>query len=242
LRLLTGGQHKAKVIMLMFVLVLGSCIYHFYVGGVTRFITVMKTGVEPIFRIETKKNITCITYDLSDVDDKTVESIISSLNKHKAGATFFVSKNLIYKNQAIIKKLSAERFDVGLLVGNDYSTELKEEEIVDQVKYSEKEIKKITEKQPEFFRPYKAMFVNKSVEVMDLLGYKSVIWDIDTVEWNKYKTKSWVESTLKQLKKGSIVRIDPRSESIGDKTEALLSALKNKGFKVLSVSDAILQK
>lgn len=233
------SRHRAKVILLMFLIVTGSFIYYFYDGGINRFITVMKTGVEPLYRIETNKKIVCLTFNLDETSPETITKLVTVLKRYNTGATFFVSRNFVHKRPEELKKLKFERFQVGLLIGNSYASVLKDEQVIEQVKFSEQEIKKLGVELSKFFRPCKENFTGKSAEVMDLLGYKPVMWDVDADRVDSKNPGTWTAKVSRASQKGSIIKITATNGDSAQKMAALIEALNKKGLSSLSIKEAL---
>lgn len=129
------------------------------------------------------------------------KKVLDVLARHGATATFFV----IGRNCAFYPKTLKAIADAGHRIGNHTwnhpkLTTLSKAKIKEELLKTEKVILPFMEGKKLFRPPYGAH--NATVdEVVADLGYRTVIWNVDTVDWSKdFQPAKWVDHGLAQIK------------------------------------------
>jgi peptidoglycan/xylan/chitin deacetylase (PgdA/CDA1 family) len=136
-------------------------------------------------------------------------AILDVLNTHSISATFFVTgKNVEKYGKALVQRAMNEGHGIG---NHGFShkrlTELDEEDVGREIMMAEDLIADFLGSQKLFRPPYGSS--NAVVErVVTRLGYRQLLWDVDTLDWNpQYQSDRWVQHSVDQicLRQDSIV-------------------------------------
>jgi peptidoglycan-N-acetylglucosamine deacetylase len=143
-----------------------------------------------------------LTFDDGPSAD-TTPRLLDQLKEFGIKATFFVVGRNIANPQglAIIERMAAEGHQIG---NHSYNhrrlTELDSAQIEHEIKQTEDLIGSL-DNGIKLFRPpfgFRNAEVDRTAAV---LGYKSVLWTVDTLDWREhYKNRRWVSHAMRQIK------------------------------------------
>lgn len=232
-----------KIIMLVLVVVilLSSTIF---------FMT--KKGSKPAFELidmanipytqGTKQNsgyvaLTC-NVDLG-WETEYLQAILDVLKKEDVKITFNVTGRWAEKNPEILLKIKEERHEIGNHGHKhlDYA-KLSYEENLEQIKTSKKIIEDIIKDETKFFQAPAGSFGEGTMKAANELGYTSIKWDVDTIDWNNRKEPDVIIERVKKkdIKDGSIVLMHP-TYATTQCLDDIIHIIKDRGLKAGMLSD-----
>lgn len=171
------------------------------------------------------------------------KDILSVLHKHNIKATFFV----IGENAGYYPDILCQIKEDGHEIGNHTFTHslkknINEKILTDELKKSRDTIKNICGYDVKLFRPPGGIINDKVKEVVNGLGYKIVLWNIDTKDWAHRSVDSITKNVLSNIKSGSIIlfhdyiyKDSPTVEAL----EKIIPELKEHGFTFVTVGELI---
>ncbi len=182
-----------------------------------------------------------LTFDDGPSAKFTME-ILNALNEHDSHATFFVLGSKVKGKEEIINSIIDSGSEIG---GHSWDhphlTQISESEyerqflwvkdVVRDASYSNYEIK--------LFRPTYGEF-NKKIK--EYSPYPLILWSIDTLDWKNKDADLIVERVLNEAKDGSIVLMHDTHETTKDAAVRLIPLLKEKGFRIVTVSEMFAAK
>lgn len=132
--------------------------------------------------------------------------ILDILEEYGVKATFFV----IGENADRYPDLVRREADEGHEIGNHTYTHPitsspSEKEIIEEVGRTEETILRITGSRPKLFRPPGGCVFDGIGTKMKRMGYTTVLWSVDTVDWKRPGTDKIVSEVLGNTKSGSII-------------------------------------
>lgn len=201
----------------------------------------------PIHRVDVendnaKKNKVAFTYD-SAYENKYVGNILDVLDKYKIKSTFFVTYEWAHKNPQWIKEIAKR----GHELGNHSNThpnfrKISINKMVDEVMKCHNEVYYLTGQFMRLFRYPYGSYNHTSMQVLSNLGYYSIQWNIDTIDWKNdglNKIKGRINARKNKFVGGSIVLMHTSGKYTADATEYLVQLCKEKGYDIVKVSDLI---
>ena len=172
-------------------------------------------------------------------ESEYVEGILKVLKEEDVKITFNVTGRWAEKNQDLLLKIKSEGHEIGNHGHKhlDYAN-LSYEENLEQIKTSKTIIENIIKEPTKFFQAPSGSFGDNTVKAAKELGYTSIKWDIDTIDWNNRKEPEVVIERVKKKdpKENSIVLMHPTyatTECIDD----IIRIIKDKNLKPGRLSD-----
>ena len=220
---------------------LGCAVLALVVGMVLSINAMAKTErLLPIYRVETSEKKVALTFDAAWGADDT-DTLISTLQKYNATATFFVVGEWVDKYPEEVKKLSSAGFDVmNHSATHPYMTSLSEDAIKEQLKICNDKITAVTGKQPTLFRCPYGDYDNKVISTVESVGMKTLQWDVDSLDWKESATvESIVTRVTSKVKNGSIVLFHNDADHTPEALPIVLEKLTAEGYTFVKAADLI---
>ena len=232
------NKNKLKKILIFLLIIL-------FIGGGIVF-TIKKNESIPSINIldlakapytqGTKKNsgyvaLTC-NVDLG-WETEYVQGILDVLKKEDVKITFNVTGRWAEKNQEMLLKIKSEGHEIGNHGHRhlDYA-KLSYEENLEQIKTSKKIIEDIINEETKFFQAPAGSFGEGTMKAANELGYTSIKWDVDTIDWNNRKEPEVIIERVKKkdIKDGSIVLMHP-TYATTQCLDDIIQIIRDKGLK-----------
>ncbi len=187
---------------------------------------------------ETKK--IALTFDDGPSRQNT-EEILSILDEYKIRATFFVIGENAEKDPERIKMI----FDAGHEIGNHtyshaYITKISEEALRNEVKKTEKILKDITGERPIVFRPPGGFYDDKTLDILEEMGYVSILWSLDTRDWSMPKSDTVASKVEEDATGGDIILFHDLEDKRLPTPKALrriIPKLIENGYEFVTISE-----
>lgn len=196
-----------------------------------------------IKKIPIKEKIMALTFD-DNLNAANAFSILNTLNQNNVQSTFF----LVGKSDKLSSKLTNIIIHHGHEIGNhSYShpslTELNANEIKLQIEKAEEAILKASNHlaPKPLFRPPYGYYNSIVLDVVSSIGYPwTILWSIDTKDWNGTPVDIMVQKVLDKAQPGAIVLM--HLQDMTNTVEALpeiIKGLKSKGYKLAKISQML---
>ena len=193
----------------------------------------------PIYSVETNEKKIAITFDAAWSAEDTDE-LIEILKNHNAKATVFAVGDWVEKNPDAVKKFHK----YGHEMANHSDThaafsKISREEIKQEILDCNKKIEEITGAQPKLVRAPSGDYDNKSIEVADSLGMKTIQWDCDSLDWKLLSVDEMYNRVVNKVQNGSIVLFHNGVENTPEALDKIFTKLQKDGYEFVTVSELI---
>lgn len=193
----------------------------------------------------TKKGTLALTFDDGPYSPFT-PSILDTLKKYNAKATFFVNGNnwqCIYNNAALLRRI----YNEGHLIGSHTwshpdSVTLSDAEFTQQLTLLEEAFIKILGVTPKYFRAPYGSINDRILKILKKHGYEHILWDFDSRDSlgdSEAQIKASVTKLAKTYPKPHIFL----GHDVQQKTVHTLSynakTLKSAGYKLVTVAQCL---
>ncbi len=188
-----------------------------------------------------KKQI-ALTFDDGPSRQNT-EAILSILKEYKIRATFFVIGENAAKDPDRIKMI----YDAGHEIGNHtythaYISKIPEETLKKEIQKTEDLLFEITGEKPIVFRPPGGYYNDASLQVLEDMGYKTILWSLDTKDWSMPKSDKIASKIEENATSGDIILFhdleDPRLPT-PETLKRIIPKLLEEGYEFITVSEMI---
>jgi probable sporulation protein (polysaccharide deacetylase family) len=163
-------------------------------------------------------------------------SMLEVLDKHEVKATFFLEGRWAKENPALVKTIKEAGHEIG---NHSYShpdmARITTDQIRKQIGSTNDVIKEITGAAPVWFAPPSGSFRQDVITVADEFKMETVLWSVDTIDWQKPEPGVLVERVLKKVHNGAMILMHP-TDSSSRSLETLIQSIKQKGYSFGSVS------
>lgn len=177
-----------------------------------------------------------LTFD-SGYENGSTGKILDTLKAHDVKAAFFLAGNYVQRNPDLVRRMAAE----GHIVGNHTMhhpdmTRLKDpkafsKEILDL----EAMLRELTGQEPaKFYRPPQGMYSEKTLEMAQELGYKTVFWSLAYVDWQNDRQPTREQALRKLLPRthnGAVILLHCTSSTNAQILDELLTTWEKLGYR-----------
>ena len=172
---------------------------------------------------------------------KLTPKLLDLLAAHHIKATFFVIGQNVVEHPEIVQREIREGHEVG---NHSWSHpnfgKMSDENVRHQLKITEDAIMKACGVRPTLMRPpYGSITLRQKRWIHDEFGYRTILWDVDPLDWKRPGAKVVKNRIVAQTRPGSIVLSHDIHPGTIEAMPETLSELEAKGFKFVTVSELI---
>ncbi|MEG1706602.1 MAG: polysaccharide deacetylase family protein, partial [Clostridia bacterium] len=173
-------------------------------GYVTTF-----TSDKPIYKGDTsKKNVTLMINVYWGTE--FIEPMLDCLSKHNITTTFFVGGTWVEKNQDIFLKIVNNGHEIG---NHGYfhksHDKLSYEQNITEISSCHKVVQTYSLKSMKLFAPPSGAFSNTTLKAAKDLGYTTIMWSRDTIDWRDKDRKLIFTRATKNITNGELILMHP---------------------------------
>ncbi len=193
-------------------------------------------------QVSTEEKVVALTFD-DGPHPKYTEEILDILKEYDIKATFFVIGKNVQYNEDIFKRCASE----GHEIGNHTFTHAKADKcsysgLKDEIEKTENVIFQFSGRHTKVFRPPTGLCDEKCVALSNELGFKTIVWNIDTKDWMHTSSDKIVSNVLSSVKNGAIILFHDYIDSPSPTPEALrriIPKLIANGYSFMTVSELL---
>lgn len=196
---------------------------------------VVNDEIKPYYHGPETKEEMAITINVA-WGQEHIPKMLEVLEEKDVKVTFFFLGKWVKKFPELTERIA----DKGHEVGNHgyqhfHPNQLSRNRLTELIKKNEKLLQEITGEQTELFAPPYGEYNDQVVKVADELGYKTIMWTADTVDWQRPKPEVIIHRVMRKAGKGGIVLMHP-TEPTAKALPKMIDKLRAKGYKLVTVS------
>ncbi|WP_243296447.1 polysaccharide deacetylase family protein [Bacillus litorisediminis] len=190
---------------------------------------------EPIYKGHPEKPMISFLINVAWGEEYLLD-ILATLKKHNVKATFFLEGRWVQKNPDLAKMIAEGHHDIG---NHSYShpdlKTLSSAKTYDELKKTNEIIEATTGIKPVWFAPPSGAFRKETVEIAHQLNMETIMWSVDSIDWQKPTKEVWLGRVLPKLHNGAMILMHPTA-STRDSIETLIIEAKKRGYQIGTVS------
>lgn len=196
----------------------------------------------PIYCVQTDKKQASITFDCAwGADD--IPDILQALKNENIKASFFIVGQWAEKYPDIVRMISLDGHDIA---NHSYSHlrlgEMDRGRINSEIQLCGNKLAELAGGKIELFRPPYGDYNNSVVETARELGYYTIQWDVDSLDWKPGISREEILTRIcNKIKPGSIILFHNDTAHTAKMLPDIISALKNMKYELLPVSQLIMR-
>mgnify|MGYP002727171820 FL=1 len=195
----------------------------------------------PIYCVQTDKPQIAISFDAAWGNEDT-RRILEILKKNDVKATFFMTGGWVESYPDDVKAIYADGHDLGNHSQNHKNmSQLSDEECKQELLSVHEKVKELTGYEMFLFRPPYGDYDNHVITNARSIGYYSIQWDVDSLDWKDYGTTSIINTVTrhKHLGNGSIILCHNGAKYTAEALDSLIQELKAQGYTFVPLSELI---
>lgn len=195
-------------------------------------------GPYPIYRGNPNKKMISLMINVA-WGNEYIESILKTLERENVKATFFLDGSWLKKFPDVAKQIQAG----GHEMSNHAYTHpdmkmLSREAQYNQITKTESLLKSTLNVKNKWFAPPSGSFNQATVQIAEEQGLKTVLWTIDTIDWQKPSADTILRRISAKLEPGALILMHPTS-STRDAIGGIIATAKARGYTIGTVSETL---
>ncbi len=195
----------------------------------------------PLYRAHPEKPVVSLLINVA-WGNEYLQDILATLKEQHVKATFFLEGRWTKSNPELAKMIVEEGHEIG---NHSYThpnmQTLSAQATGEELRKTNEVIEAITGVKPIWFAPPSGSFRDETVSLAAAQGMGTIMWSIDTIDWQKPSPEVWLERVLSKLHPGAFILMHP-TESTAQSLETLIINMKSKDLHVVTVSEAVDEK
>lgn len=110
-----------------------------------------------------------------------------------------------------------------------------EEEIMDEIQRTEEAIKTATGVTTDLYAPPSGECEDHVLAAADKLGYDTILWSVDTIDWQKPDAATIIDRVENKIHGGAIILAHPTASTV-EALSTIIDDLKEEGYSFVTVS------
>ena len=171
--------------------------------------------------------------------EEYLPQMLDILDANNIKMTFFIGGSWAKRYPDVLKEIAARGHEIA---NHSYShphpNRLNKQENQEQIQKTEKLVQEITGIKTALYAPPYGEFNDTVLQAAQELGYCTILWTIDTVDWKKPPVEILQGRVLSKLHNGAIILMhptDPTAKSLSN----LISEIHKKGYTISTVSSIL---
>lgn len=185
------------------------------------------------------KNI-YLTFDLGYEAGYTAK-ILDSLKNKNVKATFFITAHYINTASDLVERMINEGHIVGNHTVNHKSMpDLSDDELKKELMTLNQTVYEKFNYEMKYMRPPKGEFSERSLNLTDSLGFKTVMWSFAYVDWNEDSQPTREDALNKivsNLHNGEIMLLHATSKTNSEIMDEMIDKVRNEGYEFKSLDE-----
>lgn len=201
----------------------------------------MTGGPIAIAGTRTDQKVVALTFDHS-WGNKFTPSILDTLQKNNLKVTFFIMGPWAVKYPEVAKRMVSDGHEIA---SHGYRHEnygdMSPNWVREDIQKAHEQIKEVTGAEAKLIRPPNGHYSQKSLTTTDELGYKTIIWNVDSLDWKNPGRDVIVERVMKRIKPGAIILLHASDTPVqtADALPILLEKIKAEGYQIVPVGELL---
>lgn len=167
--------------------------------------------------------------------------VLDILRRNNAVGTFFVLGQNAALNRSVVARAAAEGNEIGVHTWSHIKmTGSSLAKVDSEISRTRSVIAEITGRTPLVMRPpYGAINGGLVNRMRSEYGMRTILWDVDTLDWRHPGVQKVINTAVGQAKPGSIILVHDIHASTVAALEGIVQGLQARGFKLVTVSQLI---
>jgi polysaccharide deacetylase family sporulation protein PdaB len=193
----------------------------------------------PIFFIKKNVHQICLTFDIS-WGEKTLPLVLKILTENQVPATFFVSGPWAVRHPEMVKSIYLSGHEIASHGDRHINlSEYPKDVVRENILKAHQDLLSVVDRVAPYFRPPNGDYDDMVIDTARELGFETIIWSIDSLDWKNPGPDYMMERVLKRAFSGAIVlcHASDSSKQIDLALPGIINGLRSKGYKLVTLSE-----
>lgn len=239
---MVGRIRALRVWLKLAIALWAGSVIAYLVGGQTVAVVsrLLLARLVPIYKVDVQDARIAVSFDAMWGTTRT-DRILEILRRHGVKTTFFLGGNWVDENPEYVRKIVAEGHEVGNhTYTHPHLAQLSRDRIRWELEENQRRIDALVGRpRVLLFRPPFGEYSDAVIEVASELGYYTIQWSVDSLDWQNLSAGSIVERIINRVAPGDIVLFHNDGANTPEAVDQLIPVLKARGFRIVPISELI---
>jgi peptidoglycan/xylan/chitin deacetylase (PgdA/CDA1 family) len=190
---------------------------------------------EPLFAIPGAEAMVGLAVNVDWGGDQ-IPTMLALFREARAHVTFFLTGRWAQENKELARLIAEEGHEIGNHgFTHTHPKQLTNQQLADHITKNQKHLEEIVGKVGKLYAPPYGEWDRRIVREAAALGYRTVLWTVDTVDWQDPPPDQILQRVLPKAQPGSIILMHPRANTILALPK-LMRGLEEKGLRAVTIS------
>lgn len=171
--------------------------------------------------------------------EEFLPTMLKTLDDNNIKITFFIGGSWAKRFPDVVTLLAERGHELGNhTYSHPHPNTLSKDKNKEQILRAEQLVMELTQLKTTLYAPPYGEYNDTVLSAATELGYKTIMWSIDTIDWQRPPSNIIINRVMKKINNGAIILIHP-TESTAKALPELIQQLKSKGYTITTVSDIL---
>lgn len=201
-------------------------------------VSLEELAASPIYRAHPKKQMIGLMINVS-WGTEHIPAILAILKEKNVQATFFIEGKWAQENKGILKMIHEENHLIGNHAYNHPDmAKINEVEMKRQIIQTNEIIEAIIGESPRYFAPPSGSFNDKVVEIAHDLNMETILWTVDTVDWQNPTVSVMINRVMNHIHPGAMILMHP-TVPVAQGLDELIEQIKKEQLKLGTIKQLL---
>lgn len=168
-----------------------------------------------------------------------IDEMLDILKENDVKTTFFIGGCWAAQNIETLKKIILDGHEIGNhgYYHKDHK-QISEKRNYEEINITHELVRLNTGVEMNLFAPPSGSFGNDTLRIASELGYKTIMWTRDTIDWRDHDSELIYSRAVKKASGGDLILMHPTAETV-KALDGIIKTLKEQGLKVAPVSEVL---
>ncbi len=200
--------------------------------------SITTANFEPIYRGPSSERRVALMINV-DWGDEFIPGMLDVFAHYGVSATWFPTGRWAKASPSVAKTIAQAGHEIGNHGGwHGSPSEMSRAETARLIQEGEDLVMDATGQRPQIFAPPSGDFNQQTVSVAAELGYKTVLWTVDTVDWQRPAPTVIIDRIKGKVTNGALILMHPTKPTL-EALPVILDYLAQSGFQCVTVTELL---
>lgn len=171
--------------------------------------------------------------------EEYLPTMLKTLDDNNIKITFFIGGSWGKRFPALVTELGTRGHELGNhTYSHPHPNTISKEKNKEQILRTEDLVKELTTIKTSLYAPPYGEYNDTVLSAANELGYTTIMWSIDTIDWQRPPTDVIINRVMKKIHNGAIILIHP-TDATSKALPELIKQIQDKGYTISTISDII---
>lgn len=200
--------------------------------------TIRRSLFEPVYRGNPERPYASFAVNV-DWGEEILPAMLDVLDKYQVVATFFLTGRWAQANPALARMIASRGHEIGNHgYWHAHPSRLSAKDLEKLIVDNEVLLDELTGQSNKLFAPPYGEFNERVLATAASLGYRTILWSLDTRDWQDPSPQEIIDRLVPKAENGSIILMHPKANTV-KALPKLIEGLRAKSLRLVPVGELL---